>query len=253
MKVRKLLAESEARYRALVEQVPMITYTSAIDETSTTLYISPQVEKILGYTQKEYLADPDIWYKLLHPLDRERVLLEVMKSHRSGKPFASEYRMRSRTGHDVWILDEAALVRDDAGAPLCLQGIMFDITERKHMEQRIIDALEFNQRIFETSPVGIAVYEVSGKCVSANKTAARIIGISPDQLRKQNFYQVESWKRSGLLETAMAALREGIEKDRRVNFVTASGKEIRLDCRFVPFTSLSVQHLLLMFIDTPLP
>lgn len=139
------LRESEERYRVLVEQLPAITYTAALDETSTTLYVSPQIEQIIGITQADYKTDPDIWRKQLHPEDRDRVLSEVTRAQRKGEPFVSEYRMIAKDGRTVWLRDEARIVRDDRGKPLYLQGVMSDITERKHAEeflQKAHDELE---------------------------------------------------------------------------------------------------------------
>jgi PAS domain-containing protein len=66
------LREAEAKYRLLIEQIPAITYTAALDGSCTTLYISPQVESMLGFTQAEYTAEPDMWRRRLHPEDRAR-------------------------------------------------------------------------------------------------------------------------------------------------------------------------------------
>ncbi len=129
------LRESEVRYRTLVEQLPAITYTAALDETSTTLYVSPQIERMLGFSPKEYEKDPNIWDKQLHPEDRERVLKEVALSHESGSPFVSEYRMLTKDGHTIWFRDEAIMVRDETGNPLFLQGLMHNITDRKRAEE----------------------------------------------------------------------------------------------------------------------
>ena len=66
-KAEKQLYQAEARFRTLVEQMPAVTYTAALDETSTTTYISPQIEEMIGYSADEYLANPNIWTDLLHP------------------------------------------------------------------------------------------------------------------------------------------------------------------------------------------
>lgn len=126
--------ESEAKYRALVEQIPAVTYLAAVDDASTTLYVSPQIERFIGYRPEEYQADPDIWRERLHPDDYERVMTEVRKAHVNGEPFQSEYRMIARDGSVVWFRDEARIVHNDAGQPIVLQGVMFDITGRKLAE-----------------------------------------------------------------------------------------------------------------------
>jgi PAS domain S-box-containing protein len=133
----ELLRESEQRYRLLVEQLPAITYTAALNEASTTLYVSPQTLQILGVSQSDYKADPDLWRKLLHPDDCRRVMTEVKESHKTGQPFCSEYRMVARDGRVVWMRDEARIVEDAGGRPLYLQGVMYDITERKKTEEEL--------------------------------------------------------------------------------------------------------------------
>lgn len=152
--VEEELHNSETRFRVLVEHIPAITYTAALDEASTTLYVSPQVKNILGYSQEEFRADPDMWRKTLHPDDRQRVLSAVARSHSNGKPFISEYRMISREGGTVWLRDEAAVVHDRAESPLFIQGVMLDITERRLAEEALQKAhsqmeLRVAERTFE--------------------------------------------------------------------------------------------------------
>ncbi|MBE0448754.1 MAG: PAS domain S-box protein, partial [Actinobacteria bacterium] len=137
IKLLEELRESQARYRTLVEQIPAITYIAALDEASTTLYVSPQVEMLLGYTQAEYRADPDIWRKSLHPDDYEQVMTEVARSHATGEPLILEYRLLAKDGHVLWFRDMATIVQDEAGRPLYLQGVMLDITERKQAEEEL--------------------------------------------------------------------------------------------------------------------
>jgi PAS domain S-box-containing protein len=100
--------ESESRYRALVERIPLVTYTAAPDEISSTLYVSPQIEQLLGFSPEDFLADPELFAMQIHPEDRERVLEEIQRSHASGQPFRSEYRMLRRDGRVVWVHDEAS-------------------------------------------------------------------------------------------------------------------------------------------------
>ncbi len=129
------LREAERRYRTLVEQMPAITYTTALDKLSTMTFISPQIESFLGVSPKAFTDNPNYWAQNLHPDDRDRVLDEIMRCNETGEPFLSEYRMISKTGDTVWLRDEAIIIKDDDGTPLFLQGVMINITERKHAEQ----------------------------------------------------------------------------------------------------------------------
>ena len=66
----KELRISETKYRVLVEQIPVTTYTAILDEHSTTTYISPQIESLVGYSQSEWLSDPDLWLNSICHEDR---------------------------------------------------------------------------------------------------------------------------------------------------------------------------------------
>jgi PAS domain S-box-containing protein len=134
------LRETEARFRTLVEQLPAITYVAALDTESSTLYTSPQVESLLGFSQAEWLADPIRWFKQVHPDDREQVLADLERIRTNTAPVASEYRMLTRDGRVVWFRDESSLIRSDTGQPLYIQGVMLNITERKRLEAQLLQA-----------------------------------------------------------------------------------------------------------------
>src|SRR5688572_175603 len=86
------LRNAEIKYQSLVEQISAVVFLDDINEAETTLYMSPRNEELTGYTSEEWLADPDIWMKCVHPDDQERIFQEYEKSHRYGTTFAEEYR-----------------------------------------------------------------------------------------------------------------------------------------------------------------
>jgi len=128
------LRKMEARYRSLVEGIPAVTFMAALDEGVNELYVSPQVEELLGFSQKEWLENPVLWYTQLHPEDRTRWHEEFAQTCATGKPFRSIYRFLSRDGRVVWVHGEAKMGHDDEGRPLFLQGVVFDITRLKEAE-----------------------------------------------------------------------------------------------------------------------
>jgi PAS domain S-box-containing protein len=139
--------EAEERYRTLVEQVPAVIYVQQAagggsGGSSPTVYASPQIEDQSGYPPRAFEEDPELWIKLLHPDDRERVLAEDARTDETGEPFKVEYRQIRRDGRVVWIRDEAYLVRDDEGNPSYWQGIQIDITERKEAEEALKESEE---------------------------------------------------------------------------------------------------------------
>ena len=100
-----------------------ITYTEELDDGKT-LSISPEVEFVLGFTQAEWMADPVLWVKLMHPDDRDRVVEACNSANRARQMFRADYRMIARDGRVVRIHDEASVVFGPRGHALCWQGTM---------------------------------------------------------------------------------------------------------------------------------
>jgi diguanylate cyclase (GGDEF)-like protein/PAS domain S-box-containing protein len=136
-KAEQQLREAEARYRTLVERIPAVTYVAAVDPSRQRLYVSPQVEPLLGYPLAKWRADPSMWISVLHEDDRDRVLREAASADERGEPFESEHRLLAEDGRVVWVRDEAVVVLDAAGRSAFWQGFMVDITERKRAEEEI--------------------------------------------------------------------------------------------------------------------
>jgi len=132
--------QAEARYRTVVEQLPAITYIAEFGADGRWLYVSPQIESLLGFSPDEWTARPHLWYEQLHPDDRDRVLAEETLSRETGTPVTHEYRMLTRNGDVIWFNDRAVVVRDTAGQMQSLHGVMFDITERKRLEEQVLQS-----------------------------------------------------------------------------------------------------------------
>lgn len=129
------LREAEVNYRKLVEQIPVGVHVMKLDKDSSTLSITPQLERMLGYAAAEWIADPHLWLNLIHPDDQERVRSELPHVYAPGaKPLIAEYRMLARDGRVVWIRDEIMLVRDQASQPQYVQSVKLDITDRMQAE-----------------------------------------------------------------------------------------------------------------------
>ena len=133
----RAIRDAEHRYRTLVEQLPAAVYIDALDDAASTLYISPVITSITGYTPEEWTVDRDLWPRILHPEDREAVLEANARHNATGEPFRMEYRLIAKDGRIVWVRDEAVVVRDEAGRALSSQGFLLDITASKLAEERI--------------------------------------------------------------------------------------------------------------------
>jgi PAS domain S-box-containing protein len=123
------LRETEAKYRTLVEQIPLATYINSVGMPVQTTYMSPQIEAMLGFPVSDWLKD-GFYASHIHPDDVDRVLAEVERTHLTGEDFRLEYRLIAADGRVVWVLDETVAVRDEEYRPIVLQGFLVDITAR---------------------------------------------------------------------------------------------------------------------------
>jgi diguanylate cyclase (GGDEF)-like protein/PAS domain S-box-containing protein len=157
----------------LVERLPVAVYAAEPGEEGRWRYVSSQIERILGYPPEEFLYDPGLWYSLLHPEDRERALTmeteELSVGERKARPI--EYRMKTRTGEMVWILDEAVLETDEEGVPIW-HGVLYDITERKQTEKELQHALAQQGVVAKLGELALQ----NGDPESLMRAAIRLIG-----------------------------------------------------------------------------
>jgi PAS domain S-box-containing protein len=180
------LRETEAKYRSLVEAIPAVVYVDVADESMMTTYVSPQIETLLGVASEEYVADPDLWARLLHPEDRERAIRRYEEGSRSGRPFSFEYRMIRRDGSTIWIRDDVTPVEAEAGRPGFLQGIMLDVTDVRLAQEAVRRSEALLRATIESTADGILVVSPDGRTLFANGRFAEIWSIPPDMLERRD-------------------------------------------------------------------
>lgn len=126
------LQRSEERYRALVSNIPAVTWLA--DASGRTLFISPNADQITGFPADELAAGgQDGWFARIHPDDVETVRSQYAALVLEGKPFDVEYRMRHRGGRWIWVHDRAVSSWEQDGV-VHVAGVFADITDRKQAE-----------------------------------------------------------------------------------------------------------------------
>ncbi|MGZ5292154.1 MAG: putative bifunctional diguanylate cyclase/phosphodiesterase [Actinomycetota bacterium] len=129
--------ESEAKYVALVEGIPAITYLDPIAEDEASIYVSPQVKELLGISQDDWLTNPYCWRDHVHPDDFDQAWDEYVEAYTNRRALTHEYRMVHKNGTELWVSEQAFIIRNEAGEPWLIQGVIFDITERKRAEEQV--------------------------------------------------------------------------------------------------------------------
>jgi PAS domain S-box-containing protein len=132
---RDAIAKAEARHRALLEGMPLVTWLRAVGDTDETVYVGPAIAELTGYSASEWREQPGLHEKLLHPEDRDRVTPELERAA-GGTPISIDYRLLARDGRATWVREDTATVLDHKGEPLYRQTFLRDIGELKRSEDR---------------------------------------------------------------------------------------------------------------------
>jgi diguanylate cyclase (GGDEF)-like protein/PAS domain S-box-containing protein len=138
MDPKAILQKIEGTYGPLAEGVPSVAYVYEPGINGKCLYISPSIERVLGFTQDHWIADGGLWDRLLHPDDADRVIANEADCARSGEALVQEYRINRADDGVIWIRDEMTVVRGDDGTePPLFYGVFLDVTDRKRMEAEL--------------------------------------------------------------------------------------------------------------------
>ncbi len=179
----KELPDVTDTYRILVEQIPAVVFIAFFDKNFGEAYVSPQIEKTLGFTQEEWLNDPVRWYRHVHPEDKVRWSTEVAQMFLTGEPLHSVYRVLARDGRVMWFQCEVNIIRHADGHPWFIHGVGFDITELKDAEKELSNKEEMLSGIFEFAPDTMVVVDVDGNIERVNAQVKKMFGYDPKALK----------------------------------------------------------------------
>ena len=122
------------RYQSLVEDLPIVTYIEDAAQMGKPLYVSPQIEELLGYPRERWLGSDDQFFAALHPDDHDG----IRQARASGdRRTTQEFRLIAADGTERWVHSERSTVNDANGTPLYVHGLWIDLTERRELELRL--------------------------------------------------------------------------------------------------------------------
>ena len=179
-----------ARFRALVEQIPAVVFMAYLDRGIGEAYVSPQIERSLGFSQREWLQDPVRWYRHIHPDDKSRWSVEAAQMFLTGQPLRSVYRVIARDGRTVWFHCEAKMIRDPRGRPWFIHGVAFDITELKVAEAALAEERNVLSAILNTVGALVTVIDPDGRIVRFNRACEQSTGYAASEAIGRRLWDV---------------------------------------------------------------
>lgn len=185
--------EAEVRFQNLIECGPSVAYVLAHDDLMKMLYVSPQIEEVIGYTAEECRSRPGLIAKIMHPEDMSETFEVVRKAWQERAPMILEYRVMHRDGSVRWLRDEARFIPGGASLPDQWMGMLIDVTSHREIveEYRKSDALLSG--IWATSLQGLFVLDTQGQIRTANPAACRMMGFAREELSGA-YYNTPEWQ-----------------------------------------------------------
>jgi len=252
------LQASESRYRMMSQIIPDFIYSCIHTDDGPYVvdWVTGGFTIVTGYPLDDFKGKACWIMSTIHHEDIT-IAEEQIESLKALSKNSGDFRILTKEGSIKWIKNHMQLIADEkAPGGLRLYGAVQDITKRKlaeealrESENRILEALEFNKTILNTSSIGILTYKESGQCTYANDAVAKIVGTNVAGLLEQNFHQIQSWKKSEMYELAVKTLRTGTEQRIEPLVATSFGKDVWLSIRFSSFYSEGENHLLVFMYD----
>jgi PAS domain S-box-containing protein len=233
----RTLKESEQTYRTLVEHVPLIVYLVMPDGTA--MFLNRFVEQMIGIPPQELSGHREAWAQHIHPNDRTRVLAHFEECLSQGKECHQEYRMIHKDGHTVYAVDHAVPVVDDQNGLIRMDGIVLDVTARKELQEKIVQAEEL-ETLSQVS--ARLAHEIRNPLTSVGGLTRRLLKTfkASDPRREKSELIVEEVKRLEKILKMMTAYIEprSIQlRDCDLNEVVAKAvQKINAECRNQAFS-----------------
>jgi PAS domain S-box-containing protein len=248
---RKKAEEALLEQRLELEEAQLLAKVGSwtYDPVSKESNLSKGVLHLVGLDPEQANMSIEDRQKYIHPDDYPQFKAFLKEAVDYGKPYQMELRINRPDGSDRTIITRCQPVCDGTGKVVKLRGTNQDITERKKADKLLLETMNYARLLLKTAPVGIITFKATGEAISANETAAGIVGTTVENVEKQNFRHLESWKRSGMLEVADRAIMTGVSQHCEIAGETTYGKKRHFVGFFTPFDFDGEQQLMVCVID----
>lgn len=175
------LIESETRYRTLLENIPGVAYRCLFDEYWTMLFLSEEIQSISGYPASDFYNNQvRSFVSIIHPDDRQKVRNKIATAIQKQQSYLLEYRLLAADGRECWVYEKGQGFWDNSGKLLFLDGVFFDITERKRTEASLRQVNQQLQALLDYCPTPLNIFDSNGYYQRVNQETVRLLGKSSE-------------------------------------------------------------------------
>lgn len=186
------LDDEQIKNRSLLGNLDGI-FWEADAKTFEFTFVSPQVEKITGFTAKEWISDPQFWKNHIHPEDRNYAVNFCHLETQNQKDHAFDYRFQTKNGETIWLNDRVKVISKD-GEPIKLQGLMVDITKEKKINKALQEEIALNNSLIQKLPGVFFLFDLEGNILLWNPYVENISGYSREEISRmkpEDFFRPE--------------------------------------------------------------
>ena len=221
------LFESEERYRILAETASNYTYSLSLTSNGkfNVDWVGGEFNKLTGYTV-DIISNLEEWLSVVHQDDHPRIEQGVARLM-SGKPNTTEYRLRTKNGHELWLQDVAKPVLDKSGKSVIrVIGAVKDVSERKKAEKAIVKERDFISKVLYWIDSLVVVIDIEGYVISFNRASEQLSGFRFEDLKGKPFWEtlLAPDEREGVQNTIKDVIHKNFPKDFRNHWVTKTGE-----------------------------
>jgi PAS domain S-box-containing protein len=172
-KAEQELRDTEEKYQSLFPNIPGMVYQGKSDWSTS---IVSNSEMLCGYSVDEFNTQMVNWIELIHPDDKKLVIEEVIKLQRKQKYIIQEYRIVTKDGSIRWVSDHKTFVFKEDGSFFEVDGIVFDITDRKKDEENLRKTRDYLEGLINFANAPIIVWDPESRITRFNHAFERLTG-----------------------------------------------------------------------------
>ncbi len=188
-KTQQQLIESEEKYRGFIENFQGIAFQGNIGFKP--IFIHGEIEKITGYKEEDFINSKPRWDDIILPEDKKKIMNSIINLHETpNSKFDREYRIRTKDNKIKWIYEMLQNISDKNNKPYKVQGVIYDITEKKIAELKIKESEEKYRFLFENSPSAVALINKNGTIVEFNSNVEKFSNFKKEGLIGRNILEI---------------------------------------------------------------